>query len=51
MQLTVIFGYCAVLFYLTGSVFQGISLTSNRDTHNKVLSFGLLAVLAHGVSA
>ena len=51
MQLTVISGYCAVLFYLTGSVFQGISLTSNRDTHNKVLSFGLLAVLAHAVSA
>lgn len=51
MQVTVISGFCAVIFYLIGSIFQGISFTSNKDTRSQVLSFGLLAVLAHAISA
>lgn len=51
MQVTLISGLCAVLFYLIGSVFQGLNFTSNKDTRNQVFGFGLIAVLAHGISA
>lgn len=51
MPVTVISGFCAVVFYLIGSAFQGVSFTSNKDTRSQVRSFGLLAVLAHAISA
>lgn len=51
MQVTLISGLCAVLFYLIGSVFQGLNFISNKDTRNKVFGFGLIAVLAHAISA
>ena len=51
MQVTVISGLFAVLFYLMGSVFQGINFTSNKNTRAKVFTFGAMAVLAHAVSA
>lgn len=51
MQLTLISGLCAVVFYLIGSVFQGLHLKSNRDTRKKVFGFGLIAVFAHAISA
>lgn len=51
MQVTVITGLCAVLFYLMGSVFQGLNFTSQKDTRNKVLAFGVIAVCAHAISA
>lgn len=51
MQLTVISGLFAVLFYLMGSVFQGLSFTSGKDSRHLVLGLGFLAVCAHAVSA
>lgn len=51
MQVTVISGLFAVLFYLIGSVFQGVNFISNKDTRRQVFGFGLAAVLAHGISA
>lgn len=51
MQVTIISGLCAVLFYLIGSVFQGLNFISNKDTRNKVFTFGLIAVCAHAISA
>jgi|TARA_B110000483_G_scaffold233751_1_gene302894 ABC-type uncharacterized transport system permease subunit len=51
MQFTVISGLCAVLFYLLGSVFQGLSFSKNKDSHRRVFTFGLIAVIAHAISA
>lgn len=51
MYVTVISGLCAVMFYLMGAVFQGINLTTRRDTRVKVFAFGIVAVIAHGISA
>ncbi len=51
MQVTIISGLFAVLFYLIGSVFQGINFTSNKDTRSKVFIFGSMAVVAHALSA
>lgn len=51
MPMTVISGSFAILFYLIGAAFQGVSFTSNKDTRSQVLSFGLLAVFAHAISA
>ncbi len=51
MQVTVISGLFAVFFYLMGSVFQGLNFTSNKDTRSKVFAFGIIAVIAHAISA
>jgi ABC-type uncharacterized transport system permease subunit len=51
MQVTVISGLFAIVFYLLGSVFQGINFTSNKDTRSKVFTFGIMAVIAHAISA
>lgn len=51
MQLTVIAGLCAILFYLIGSVFQGLNFTSSKDTRKQVFGCGLAAVCAHAISA
>ncbi|GJM12618.1 MAG: inner membrane protein YpjD [Pseudohongiella sp.] len=51
MQVTVISGLFAVLFYLIGSVFQGMNFKSNKETRNQVFIFGGLAVVAHALSA
>ncbi len=54
MQVTVISGLFAVFFYLMGSVFQGMNFaanSANKDTRNKVLVLGSLAVFAHAISA
>lgn len=51
MQVTLISGLFAVLFYLVGSVMQGIRLTGNRDMRRQVFLFGGMAVLAHAISA
>lgn len=51
MQVTVISGLFAVFFYLMSSVFQGMSFTSDKNTRNKVLIFGALAIPAHAISA
>lgn len=51
MQFTVISGLCAVIFYALGSAFQGLSFSGNKETRRKVFIFGLMAVIAHGISA
>jgi ABC-type uncharacterized transport system permease subunit len=51
MHVTVISGLFAVMFYLMGSVFQGIHFISSKDTRSTVMAFGLIAVIAHGISA
>jgi ABC-type uncharacterized transport system permease subunit len=61
MPITIISGLFAVTFYLIGSVFQGLRLANsgtdsteadaNKDSRNKVFTFGALAVVAHGISA
>ena len=51
MQVTLISGIFAVLFYLLGSVFQGMTLTSSRNTRPQVFLFGSMAILAHAISA
>ena len=51
MQVTVISGLCAVLFYLIGLVFQARNFSSNKDSRNQVFIFGLIAVSAHAISA
>ncbi|HJN95915.1 MAG: hypothetical protein CMQ15_00110 [Gammaproteobacteria bacterium] len=51
MQVTVISGLFAVLFYLMGAVFQGVNFTSNKDTRTAVFTFGAMAVIAHAISA
>lgn len=51
MQVTVISGLFAVLFYLLGSIFQGMNFTSDRNTRSQVFLFGGIAVFAHAVSA
>lgn len=51
MQVTVISGIFAVFFYLMGSVFQGMNFASEKETKSKVFAFGVIAVIAHGISA
>ncbi|PCJ23643.1 MAG: phosphohydrolase [SAR86 cluster bacterium] len=51
MQLTVISGLSAILFYLIGTLFQWQNFASNKDTRSQVFSFGVLAVIAHAISA
>jgi ABC-type uncharacterized transport system permease subunit len=56
MPITIISGLFAVFFYLAGSIIQGSSLSSGKNeslskNRNLVFSFGILAVLAHGLSA
>ncbi|MDO9319715.1 MAG: cytochrome c biogenesis protein CcsA [Gammaproteobacteria bacterium] len=54
MQLTTLSGLIAVLFYLISSVNQGRRLqnrTATTEPGSAVFIFGLLAVLAHAVSA
>lgn len=51
MQFTVISGLCAVLLYSLGTLFQGLSLSKNSNSSRPVFALGLLAVLAHGISA
>lgn len=51
MPLTVITGLVAVICYLMGVIFQSLNIAGNRDTRNKVLTFGTMAVVAHAISA
>jgi len=51
MQLTIISGIFAVLFYLTGLGFQVMKFVSNKDSRRLVLAFGGLAVITHSISA
>lgn len=51
MQLTLISGIFAVLFYLTGLGFQVMNFMTDRKTRNFVFGFGGLAVLTHSISA
>ncbi|MDP6413613.1 MAG: cytochrome c biogenesis protein CcsA [Gammaproteobacteria bacterium] len=51
MQVTVISGLFAVLFYLMGAIFQGVKFTSNKNTRTAVFTFGAMAVIAHAISA
>ncbi len=56
MQVTVISGLFAVFFYLAGSVVQAIRFSSTKTesaakNRKLVFSFGILAVITHGVSA
>jgi ABC-type uncharacterized transport system permease subunit len=51
MQFTVISGLCAVLFYLAGTAFQVRSLSKNKESRRRVFTFGLIAVIAHAISA
>ncbi len=51
MQLTLISGIFAVLFYLTGLGFQVMNLVSNKDFRRLVFGFGILAVVTHSISA
>lgn len=51
MQLTLISGIFAVVFYLTGLGFQLVNFATNKETRRLVFSFSALAVLAHGISA
>lgn len=51
MQVTVISGLFAVLFYLMGAVFQALKFTANKDTRRQVFTLGALAVCAHAISA
>ena len=51
MQLTLISGIFAVVFYLAGLGFQVSNFVANNPTRRLVFVFGGLAVLAHGISA
>ena len=51
MQVTVISGLFAVLFYLLGSIFQGVNFSRSTDLRHKVFLFGGMAVFAHAISA
>lgn len=57
MQVTVISGLFAILFYLMGSVFQGMNFTSTSSdgartgSRRWVFGLGLMAVIAHAISA
>ena len=51
MQVTIISGLFAVCFYLIGSILQGLNFAANMDTRRKVFAFGILAVIAHAISA
>ncbi|MFK7864947.1 MAG: inner membrane protein YpjD [Pseudohongiellaceae bacterium] len=51
MQFTVISGLCAVLFYSLGTTIQGLNLSKARNSGRQVLALGLIAVVAHGISA
>jgi ABC-type uncharacterized transport system permease subunit len=51
MQFTVISGLCAVLFYLAGTAFQGLSFFKNQESRRRVFALGLIAVIAHAISA
>ena len=51
MQLTLISGIFAVLFYLTGLGFQVLNFVGNKDSRRLVFAFGALAVITHGISA
>ena len=51
MQLTLISGIFAVVFYLTGLGFQVHHFLTNKETRRLVFSFSALAVIAHGISA
>ena len=51
MQVTVISGLFAILFYLIATIFQARKFTANKDTRRQVFIFGALAVLAHAISA
>ncbi len=51
MPVTVISGLFAVLFYLMGVIFQGMDVAGNKSSGNKVFVFGIMAVIAHAVSA
>jgi ABC-type uncharacterized transport system permease subunit len=51
MQVTVISGLFAVVFYLIGVIFQGLNFASNKNTRSQVFTFGGMAVIAHAISA
>ena len=50
MQITVISGIFAIFFYLMGSLSQGFNVASKESKKHKVFLFGILAVIAHGIS-
>lgn len=51
VQVTLIFGLFAVLLYLIGFIFQGISFIKDKNTRPVVFAFGSMAVVAHAFSA
>ncbi len=51
MQLTLITGIFAVAFYLAGLGFQMLNFMTSKETRRQVFMFGVLAVIAHGISA
>ena len=51
MQLTLITGILAVVFYLAGLGFQVMNFATSKETRRQVFLFGILAVVAHGISA
>lgn len=51
MQVTLISGLLAVAFYLLGSVFQGLNFSKNKVSKRTVFLTGLIAVIAHSISA
>jgi ABC-type uncharacterized transport system permease subunit len=51
MSVTTISGLFAVSFYLVGAILQGLSYAGNKPPDSKVFTFGLLAVVAHAISA
>ena len=51
MQVTLISGLLAIALYLLGCVFQGLSSSDKKVSKGTIFSVGLLAVLAHGISA
>ena len=51
MQVTLISGLLAIAMYLLGCVFQGINHSTNKASKRTVFLIGVIAVLAHGVSA
>ena len=51
MPVTEISGLCAIVFYLMGSVFQGLNITSDKESNRRVFVCGIIAVIAHAVSA
>jgi ABC-type uncharacterized transport system permease subunit len=51
MQVTLISGLLAVAFYLLGSVFQGLNFSEHKVSKRAVFLIGMVAVLAHGISA